>query len=68
VDDYRARSALYVPNEARLSYLVGLPEGHDLGAAVDAAMRTIETHNPAPPARWWWPIPVMATTPCSGRG
>jgi type I restriction enzyme M protein len=46
VDDYRARSVLYVPDEARLSYLVGLPEGHDLGAAVDAAMRAIETHNP----------------------
>ena len=37
---------LYVPDEARLSHLVGLPEGHDLGAAVDAAMRAIETHNP----------------------
>ncbi|MGH9304168.1 MAG: HsdM family class I SAM-dependent methyltransferase, partial [Acidimicrobiales bacterium] len=46
VDDYRARSVLYVPDEARLSYLVGLPEGHDLGAAVDVAMRAIETHNP----------------------
>jgi len=46
VDDYRARSVLYVPDEARLSYLVGLPEGHDLGAAVDVAMRAVETHNP----------------------
>lgn len=46
VDDYRARSVLYVPDEARLSYLVGLPEGQDLGAAVDGAMRAIETHNP----------------------
>lgn len=46
VDDYRARSVLYVPDEARLSYLVGVPEGHDLGAAVDVAMRAIETHNP----------------------
>ena len=46
VDDYRARSVLYVPDEGRLSYLVGLPEGHDLGAAVDVAMRAIETHNP----------------------
>jgi type I restriction enzyme M protein len=46
VDDYRARSVLYVPDEARLSHLVGLPEGLDLGAAVDAAMRAIETHNP----------------------
>ena len=46
VDDYRAKSVLYVPNEARLSHLVNLPEGQDLGAAADTAMRAIETHNP----------------------
>lgn len=46
VDDYRARSVLYVPDEARLSFLVNLPEGQDLGAAVDTAMKAIETHNP----------------------
>jgi type I restriction enzyme M protein len=45
-DDYRARSVLYVPDEARLSELVDLPEGQDLGAAVDAAMKAIELHNP----------------------
>ena len=45
-DDYRARSVLFVPDEARLSYLVSLPEEHDLGAAVDTAMRLIETNNP----------------------
>jgi hypothetical protein len=31
-DDYRARGMLYVPQNARLSYLVELPEGDDLGA------------------------------------
>jgi len=46
VDDYRARSVLYVPDEARLSHLVELPADHDLGPAVDMAMRAIETHNP----------------------
>lgn len=45
-DDYRARAVLFVPDEARLSHLVDLPEGDDLGAAVDAAMRAIETANP----------------------
>ena len=45
-DDYKARSVLYVPDEARLSMLVELPEAADLGAAVDAAMRDMETHNP----------------------
>src|SRR5262249_23804785 len=46
VDDYRARSVLYVPDEARLSHLVNLPERQDLGAAVASAMSAIETHNP----------------------
>ncbi len=45
-DDYRARSVLFVPVEARLSGLVDLPEGDDLGAAVDAAMRAVEAANP----------------------
>ena len=45
-DDYKARSVLFVPDEARLSHLVHLPEGQDLGGAVDTAMRLIETKNP----------------------
>jgi type I restriction enzyme M protein len=45
-DDYRARSVLFVSEEARLSYLVRLPENEDLGAAVDTAMRLIEIRNP----------------------
>jgi type I restriction enzyme M protein len=45
-DDYRARSVLFVPDEARLSGIVNLPEGDDLGAAVDAAMKAIELANP----------------------
>lgn len=45
-DDYRARSVLFVSEEARLSYLVRLPEKEDLGAAVDTAIRLIEIRNP----------------------
>ena len=45
-DNYRARSVLFVPDEARLSGLVALPEGKDLGAAVDAAMKAVEAANP----------------------
>ena len=45
-DDYRARSVLFIHDEARLSHLVHLPEGEDLGGAVDTAMRLIETDNP----------------------
>ena len=37
---------LYVPDEAKLSHLVALPEGDNLGKAIDAAMKTIEAANP----------------------
>ncbi len=45
-DDYKARSVLFVPELARLSYLVGLPEGGNLGAAIDEAMRAVEAYSP----------------------
>ncbi len=45
-DDYKARSVLYVPDGARLSALVDLPEGDDLGKAVDQAMKAVEAANP----------------------
>lgn len=46
IADYKARSVLYVPDESRLSYLVGLPEGDDIGKAVDEAIKAIEATNP----------------------
>jgi len=45
-DDYQAKSVLFVPDEARLSGLVALPESDDLGAAIDAAMKAVEADNP----------------------
>ena len=45
-EKYKAKSVLYVPEEAQLSHLVELPEAADLGEAVDAAMTAIERHNP----------------------
>ena len=45
-DDYRARSVLFVPDGARLSYLVDLPESENLGQAIDEAMKLIEGSNP----------------------
>jgi type I restriction enzyme M protein len=36
---------LFISEEARLSYLVNLPEREDLGAAVDMAMRLVEIDN-----------------------
>ena len=44
--DYKARSVLFVPEVARLSGLVALPEGEDLGRAVDGAMDAVENANP----------------------
>jgi len=36
---------LYLAPEARFDYLLTLPEGEDIGANVNAAMRDIEKHN-----------------------
>jgi type I restriction enzyme M protein len=44
-DDFRARGVLFVPEIARLSYLVERPEGEDLGANIDLAMDAIESTN-----------------------
>mgnify|MGYP001617830067 CR=1 FL=1 len=44
--DYKARSVLYVPDESRLSHLVALPEGANIGKAVDGAIKAIEAANP----------------------
>ena len=44
--DYQARGVLYIPNEARFQNLLELPEGHNIGKAVNDAMRAIERDNP----------------------
>jgi len=43
--DYHARGVLFVPEKARFSYLIELPEGTDMGRAVDDAMKEIEAEN-----------------------
>ncbi len=43
--DYQARGVMYLPNEARFSTLLNLPEGADIGKAINEAMRAIETEN-----------------------
>ncbi len=45
-DDYRARSVLFVPDKARLSHLVALPEAANLGQALDESMRAVEAAKP----------------------
>jgi type I restriction enzyme M protein len=42
---YHAEGVLYLPSEARFDTLLQLPEGLDVGANVDNAMRAIEKHN-----------------------
>ena len=44
--DYQARSVLYLPEAARFSALIQLPEGDNIGAAINEAMRSIEAENP----------------------
>ena len=43
--DYQARGVLYLPDESRFSTLLRLPEGADIGKAINDAMRAIEAVN-----------------------
>ena len=43
--DYQARGVLYLPDEARFSTLLKLPEGENIGQAINDAMRAIEAEN-----------------------
>jgi type I restriction enzyme M protein len=45
-EDYKAKSVLYLTDKSRLSELVKLPEGEDLGKAMDEALKAIEADNP----------------------
>ena len=44
--DYQAEGVLYIPEESRFSSLIQLPEGGNIGAAINDAMRAIESNNP----------------------
>ena len=41
----RPAASLYLPDEARFSRLIALPEGADIGKAINDAMRAIEAEN-----------------------
>jgi type I restriction enzyme M protein len=43
--DYQAQGVLYLPDAARFSTLLNLPEGADVGRAVNDAMKAIEAEN-----------------------
>ena len=43
--DYQAKGVLYLPEEARFSSLLKLPEGANIGQAINDAMRAVEAEN-----------------------
>jgi type I restriction enzyme M protein len=43
--DYQAKGVVYLPEKSRFSYLLKLPEGANIGKAVNEAMRLIEEEN-----------------------
>jgi type I restriction enzyme M protein len=44
-DHYKSKGVLYLPEIATFSYLMGLPEGKNIGKAVNEAMKAIEAEN-----------------------
>src|SRR5437016_13363552 len=43
--DYQAQGVLYLPEKARFATLLNLPEGTDIGKAINEAMKAIEVEN-----------------------
>jgi type I restriction enzyme M protein len=43
--DYQARGVMYVPEQARFRNLLQLPEGENIGKAINDAMKAIEAEN-----------------------
>ena len=44
-EDYQAKGVMFVPPEARFSHLLSLPEGENIGKAINEAMKSIEAEN-----------------------
>lgn len=44
--DFQARGVMYLPEEARFANLLKLPEGENIGRAINDAMKAIEAENP----------------------
>lgn len=44
--DYQAKGVLYLPEDARFKNLLQLPEGENIGKAINEAMKAIEAENP----------------------
>jgi type I restriction enzyme M protein len=46
-EDYQALGIIYLPEIARYSYLLNLPEDRNIGRAINEAMKVIEETNPS---------------------
>ena len=44
-DDFKTKSAIFLPNEARYDYLLNLPDNTDMGQAINHAMELIEEQS-----------------------
>jgi len=44
-EDYQAEGVIFLPPEARLSHLQSLPEGENIGGAINESMQAIEDEN-----------------------
>ncbi|TWT74055.1 type I restriction-modification system subunit M [Allorhodopirellula solitaria] len=44
-EDYQAKGVMYLPAEARFSHLLSLPEGENIGKAINEAMKAVEAEN-----------------------
>ena len=44
-EDYQAKGVMYLPPAARFSKLLALPEGENIGRAINEAMKAIEAEN-----------------------
>ena len=44
-DDFKTKSAIFLPEEARYDYLLNLPDNTDMGQAINHAMELVETQS-----------------------
>ena len=44
-EDYQAKGVMYLPPQARFFKLLDLPEGENIGKAINEAMKAVETEN-----------------------
>jgi type I restriction enzyme M protein len=44
-EDYQAKGVMFLPPKARFSHLLALPEGENIGKAINEAMKAVEAEN-----------------------